>query len=173
MANPFSNTTRAIESDSFNTSIIVLCVAIILSIAWANWFFNGKISITATSMENTVAFSKDETIQSLFLSGSRPVKIKKRKLSASFVGQSSLKIEKKQNAFVYFKDKQNNKTKKFKAIVQRVKWFPKKKINMVELVVFYNDTLPELLKTDMSGFVEVELGYTTPANIAIKAVGMD
>ncbi|MEM7182871.1 MAG: hypothetical protein AAF518_18310 [Spirochaetota bacterium] len=173
MANSFSNTTKAIEADSFYSSVVILSIVIILLSAWINWFMNARISVFETSVENMLNFSSEEITKTQFLAGARPVSTKQRKLIASFAGNSSKRIKRGQKAFVHFKDKKKNRTKKFQAVVKETKWDPKKKMSIVKLIVSYNDTLPDLKAKYMLGFVNIEVGYTTPANIAIKAVGID
>lgn len=168
MATPFFNTTRAIKADNHYNSVFILFVFLFILSIWLSWFTNLEIPLYERNLPDMVSISRNETIRTKFLSGSRPIQTKNRMLTTAFKTKS---IKKGQQAIVTFQDKKNKKINSFQAQVYKVEWKPKDKISKVDLFVSYNKKLPYVNHENTLTNVRVIVGSTTPILIALDAIG--
>jgi hypothetical protein len=147
MSLQFSRSLRALRVDSFRPSRIGLFLATLLMGGLIAWFFAAKVTL----YENSVSLQFNEA----------------GRLMATFTPEGMKRIRQGQTAMLHIDAGTDQPAESLPAMVFDVK----ADSNVVEILVKSND-VPESLKTgNLSGRVEVEVEYTTPAQLLLRVSG--
>jgi hypothetical protein len=147
MSLQFSRSLRALRVDSFRPSRIGLLLAILLMGGLIAWFFTAKVTLYENSA--SIQFSEDG------------------RLMATFTPEGMKRVRKGQTAMLHINSGTDQPAESLPAMVFDIH----RDTNAAEILVKTNE-IPESMKTgNLSGNVEVEVEYTTPAQLLLRVSG--
>ena len=152
MANPFSRTTRSLDSDGHATALLGLAVVIVLLVVWGLWFFAAGIPIHHTS-------------SSAHLTGAQRV-------TAVFPLGNSDQIKRGQAARFHPEGTAWEGAAPISATVARVTPDATAGQTYVELVLRLDHRLPAPLHSSLQGRVDIELERVSPATLILRSAGV-
>jgi len=161
------------NADDFRLSMIGIVVAVLLLAVWGSWFFKAEIALFKTSRK---AYVTEKThVESSFPAGStRAVKTMTRTIIAEFDGEVAGSVRPGQEAVVILKNTVGPNSTTLPASVVNVETDPDANIVRVELAARL-DSEAQQKKEICDGkacLVKIEVGQTTPANLALQASGI-
>lgn len=161
------------NADEFRLSIIGIAIAVFLLVAWGSWFFKAEIALFKTSRK---AYVTPKThVASSFPEGStRAVKTVTRTIVAEFDGDVAGSIREGQEAVIIIKNSIGPNSVTFPASVSDVAANPESNTVRVNLAA-HLDPENQKKKEICDGsacLVKIEVGQTTPANLALQASGI-
>ncbi len=147
MSLQFSRSLRALRVDSFRPSRFALFLAIVLMGGLIAWFFTAKVTLYENS--TSLRFTEEG------------------RLMASFTPENMQKIRKGQTAMLHIDAGGDQPAENLPAMVFDIQ----RDSNVAEILVKAIE-VPESLKTgNLSGRVEVEVDYSTPAQLLMSVSG--
>ncbi len=147
MAIPFSHSTRSLEADSFTTSLISLILAMTLLLAWNGWFFLARV--TLYEVGSIVRVDEDDMV------------------IAKFPPSSQGQILPRQTAIIRLNVPSEIEPIIIPAMVTGVMG----ENGQVELYAFWNDQPMVNPQAGLTGQVEVEVEYVSPATLVMRTTG--
>jgi hypothetical protein len=147
MSLQFSRSLRALRVDSFRPSRIGLFLAIILMGGLIAWFFTAKVTLYENS--TSLQFSEDG------------------RLMANFTPEGMKRVRQGQTAMLHIDAGTDQPAESLPAMV----FDTQADSNVAEIMVKSNDVPESLKKGTLSGRVEVEVEYTTPAQLLLRVSG--
>lgn len=147
MSLQFSRSLRSLRIDSFRLSRIGLVFAILNMTALIIWFFLAKVTLYETS--SSISFSEDG------------------RLIADFSPESIKRLQPGQSAILRVSPGTDQPSTTIRAFVYGVD----SEKNLVELYLLSNGIPEEFPKDKLSGQLEVEVEYITPAQLVLRTSG--
>jgi|WetSurMetagenome_2_1015567.scaffolds.fasta_scaffold394069_2 hypothetical protein len=147
MSLQFSRSLRALRVDSFRPSRFAMFLAILLMGGLIAWFFTAKVTLYENSA--SLQFSEDG------------------RLLATFTPEGMKRVRQGQTAMLHIDAGTDQPAETLPAMV----FDTQVDSNVAEILVKSNE-VPESLKTgNLSGHVEIEVEYTTPAQLLLRVSG--
>lgn len=151
MATPFARSMRSLQTDRAQITLVILVLAMIIVVAWIVWFFGAQITIYETSMNAQMTSSN--TMVAYFPPGSQG------------------RIKQQQYALVTLDGVVGGKIGTFPALVTRVENQPTQDRIAAHLFIMPEHSNPQFLHTGLTGWVEVESSYMSPALLVMRTLG--
>jgi hypothetical protein len=152
MATPFSRTMRSVKSDGFRTALVGLSLGTVVLLLWLAWFFLARITLYETSQSATVSPAGE--------------------IVADFAPTALGRILPGQSALVRLgSNTATGLPQTVPAVVMKVK--DETSRGRVRAELYMLDLPADLAagQTGMTGQVEVEVEYVSPAVLVMRASG--
>lgn len=151
MAPPFSRSLRSLRTDSSRMSLVGLALAMLLVAGWTWWFFLARITLYEASQG---ARMRATTI-----------------MEASFPRELQGRIRREQAAYVTLDGEVGERVGTLPALVTDVINQTDSGMIQARLVILWDETPPPLVKAGMTGRVEIETEYVSPAMLVLRSLG--
>lgn len=146
MSLSFPRSLRAFHNDSFRPSLVTLSIATVLLVAWGVWFFGAQVTLYETSREFQIA--------------------ENRTLLVTFPPESLTRIRASQQALVRLEVGAGEPPVSYSALVMNTP-----ETNAPDQRVEVYVLAPEPLRPGLTGVVQVEVDYASPAALIMRPVG--
>jgi hypothetical protein len=147
MSLQLSRSVRSLEVDSYRTAKIAMLLAIVIAVALLVWFVFARVTVYEIS--NDVQYLGDGRIVAQY-----PTEPRKR-------------IQPGMSAILRISTLDDGKTLTLPALVVDVD----RQTNLVEFIIFTDETTLSALDPDLIGQVEVEVEHITPAALVRRSTG--
>jgi len=147
MSLQFSRSLRALRVDSFRPSRIGLFLGMLLMVGLIAWFFTAKVTLYENS--TSLQFSEDGS------------------LMAKFTPEGMKRVRQGQTAMLHIDASTDQPAESLPAMV----FDAQADSNIAEILVKSTDVPDSLKNGNISGRVEVEVEYTTPAQLLLRVSG--
>ena len=147
----FTETTRSVQADDFKFMLIILIIVMAVLLGWLTWFNFGTVSVYEVS--ETLELLDSQTIM------------------AKFVKPSGSRIQRGQQAWIYFNGELGEQVNPVSVVVIHRKEYQDQFHVKLFIKTRFNPPLEMNEKT--TGRVDVEVEYISPASMVVRAINQN